>query len=73
MQVSTLSFTVVHEALELKYNQKILGFLFTNICLFLWIYLFILLFENFSISKNNIIRAEAAKVLHNSIRKLCLT
>jgi hypothetical protein len=45
--------------------QKIFGFLFTNICSFLWIciYLFILLFEIFSISKNNIIHAEAAKVL----------
>jgi hypothetical protein len=64
MQVSTLSFTIAHGALELEYTKRFLAFCSQIFVLFFrFIYLFILLFEIFSISKNHIIRVEATKVL----------
>jgi hypothetical protein len=69
MQVSTLSFTVVHGALELEYTKRFLAFcsqtfvLFFGYILLILILIFLLFEKKFSISKNNIIRAEAVKVL----------
>jgi hypothetical protein len=72
MQVSTLPFIFSTWGIGIGIYQKILGIfvhkhLFFSLDVYIFIisflFLFILLFEIFSISKNNIIRAEAAKVL----------